>query len=72
MTDDAYRIVTTTFRGVSPSGAAIFVDKPHGGQVAIPRSLISGADDRKFDKLAEGEEVSFRVFDWKAEECGFA
>lgn len=75
MTDD-YRTITTRFRGISPTGKAIFVDKPknqaHRDWAVIPRSLIHGGDDLKFDGYFAGEEVTFRVLAWKAEELGFA
>lgn len=73
---ETYRTVTTRFRGIAPSGKAFFVDKPrHRPQrdwAVIPRSLIHGADDRTMDGLFVGEEVTFRLIDWKAEELGFA
>jgi hypothetical protein len=85
---ETYRAVTTRFRSIAPSGKAVFVDRPAnqpGGakgeergarpgsqEVSIPRSLIHGADDRTFEGLFAGEEVTFRLMDWKAEELGFA
>jgi hypothetical protein len=68
----SYRIVTTRFRGISPSGKAVFVDKPIAGETSIPRSLIHGGDDRKFEGSFVGEEITFRLMEWKAEEIGFA
>ena len=69
MTDDDYRIVTATVRGVRPN--SFFVDRPDGrGEVSIPRSLIHGADDRKLDGLFAGEAFTFRLRAWKAEELG--
>lgn len=69
---DTYRIVSTRFRGIAPSGKAIFVDRPIAGEVSIPRSLIHGGDDLKMDRYFIGEEITFRLMDWKAEEAGFA
>jgi len=69
--EDGYRVITTHVRKIRE--ASIFVDRPHGaGEVSIPRSLIHGADDRKLDGCFIGEEVTFRLIDWKAEELGFA
>lgn len=74
MTDaDSYRTITTRLRGMTPK--AIFVDKPPSkgkGETPIPRSLIHGADDRKIEQTFIGEEISFRLMAWKAEELGFA
>lgn len=69
---ESYRIVTTRFRGISPSGKAIFVDRPIAGQVSIPRSLIHGADDLKLNRYSDGDEITFRLMEFKAEELGFA
>lgn len=70
---DDYRIVTSRFRGFSPSGKAAFFDKPHAsGTVSIPLSLIHGADTSKLDLLFVGEEFTFRLMEWKAEEAGLA
>lgn len=71
----SYRLVIARFRGISPSGNAIFVDKPTSkgrGTISIPRSLIHGADDIKAASLRKGEEWTFRLVSWKAEEIGFA
>lgn len=66
-----YTLVRVTFRGIAPSGMAIFVDKPDGeGTLPIARSLIHGADDPKFDGLFAGEEIAFRLMAWKAKEAG--
>lgn len=68
---DSYRIVTTRLRGVREK--AIFVDKPKArGEVSIPRSLIHGADDLKIEGHFIGEEITFRLMDWKSEEIGWA
>ena len=70
---DAYRTVTARFRSIAPSGKAVFVDRPRApGEVSIPRSLIHGGDDREIEGLFGGEEFTFRLMDWKAEELGFA
>lgn len=71
MTDDPYRTVTATFRGMTPH--AIFIDRPNAtDQVSIPRSLIHGVDDKRFDALFAGEKITFRLFAWKAEDVGLA
>mgnify|MGYP001605018407 CR=1 FL=1 len=70
---ESYRTITTKLRDIRPK--AIFVDGPAmhgGGTVSIPRSLIHGGDDLKFDRLFDGDEVTFRVMSWKAEDLGFA
>jgi hypothetical protein len=70
---DSYRIVTTKLRGMTEK--AIFVDAPFGSrekEVSIPRSLIHGGDDMKFGTAFVGQEVTFRLMDWKAEALGFA
>lgn len=75
MSGDSYRLVSSRFRGVSPTGRAIFVDKPvtrGSGEVSIPRSLIHGVDERKIADLRKGQEFTFRLMEWKAEEVGFA
>lgn len=71
---DAYRTVTSTFRGISASGNAFFVRAAPGrhGTVPIPRSLIHAADDLKLDTLEDKQEFTFRLRAWKAEELGFA
>jgi hypothetical protein len=68
---DEYRTVTATFRHLRDK--SFFVDRPRAeGQVPIPRSLIHGADDRLLDGLFDGEEFTFRLRAWKAEELGLA
>lgn len=70
---DTYRTITTRFRGLSPK--ALKVDKPASrgdGTAWIPRSLIHGADDLALGKAFDGQEITLRVMDWKAEELGFA
>lgn len=72
---DAYRTVTARFRGIAPSGKAIFVDNPPGagsGTVSIPRSLIHGGDDIGLKRAVVGAEITFRLMEFKAEEIGFA
>lgn len=32
----------------------------------IPRSCIHGADDRRIDATAKGDEITLRIFEWKA------
>ncbi len=73
MSRDSYRTVMAIFRGASGTGKAFFVDLPRGGNnIAIPRSVIHGADDMKIDDLKRGQEFTFRLFEWKAEQLGLA
>jgi len=37
----------------------------------IPRSLLHGADEITLDTLRIGDEITIRLFRWKAEELGF-
>lgn len=70
---DTYRTVTTRLRGIRL--ASIFVDRPASrgaGEVSIPRSLIHGSDDLGIEGRFIGEEITFRLMEWKAEEIGFA
>ena len=70
---EAYRTVITRFRGLRPN--AVLVDAPasfKGATVWLPRSLVHGGDDLKFDRCFAGDEISFRLMEWKAEEIGFA
>lgn len=68
---ESYRTVTTRLRGIRPK--VIFVDRPHKrGEVSIPRSLIHGGDDLGIERFFIGEEITFRLMEWKAEEIGFA
>lgn len=70
MSDD-YRTVTATFRRLRP--ASFFIDRPRApGEVSIPRSLIHAADDMKLAGLFDGDEFTFRLRAWKAEEIGLA
>ncbi len=72
---DPYRAVTTRFRSIAPSGKAFFVDPPASrgaGNVSIAFSLIHAADERAITGLFVGEEITFRLMNWKAEEIGFA
>lgn len=69
----AYRTVTTRLRALREN--SIFVDRPAArgaGEVSLPRSLIHGGDDRRLEGAFIGEEVTFRLADWKAEEIGWA
>lgn len=73
---DSYRTITTTFRRISTTGLAIMVDRPKhqngkGGWAVIPRSLLHGADDLKVEGFKEGQEITVRVIEFKAEELGF-
>jgi hypothetical protein len=36
----------------------------------VPRSTIHGADDSALEAVAIGDEVSLRVFEWKAQDAG--
>ena len=70
---DHYRTVTARLRGIRPN--SVFVDRPASrgrGEISIPRSLIHGADDRAIEGRFVGEEITFRLAEWKAEELGFA
>jgi hypothetical protein len=68
---DTYRYISTKLRGIRMN--AILVDDPLGrNQVWIPRSLIHGADEMKLHARYIGEERMFRIFEWKAEDLGFA
>lgn len=68
---DEYRTVTATFRHLRAN--SFFVDRPRAsGQVPIPRSLIHVADDAQLDALFDGDEFTFRLRAWKAEELGLA
>lgn len=71
---ESYRTVITTFRGFSPSGKAIFVDKPDvrgSGQISIALSLIHDDDKPDLHALFDGQEATFRLLEWKAEEVGW-
>ncbi len=73
MSGDEYRTVTAVFRGGTER--AYFFDKPPArgaGRCTIPRSLLHGADDDWIQYVPHGEECTFRVRAWKAEEIGFA
>jgi len=68
---DSYRTVTTKLRGLSRD--AVLVERPRADSfVWIPRSLIHGADESKFAGMFIGEETTFRLMEWKAEEVGWA
>lgn len=71
---DPYRTVTTRFRGIAPSGRAFFVDQPASrgaGNISIARQLIHAADDAAIERCFVGEEITFRLMSWKAEEVGW-
>lgn len=66
---DEYRIVTAKLKGVSPK--AIFVEtKRRASDQVVPRSLMHAADDAKLDTARKGDEFTFRLREWKAEELG--
>lgn len=66
---DTYRIVSAVIKGIRPN--SIFVAVPsRRGDVSIPRSLVHGGDDLKLDRARVGDEFSFRLRAWKAEEVG--
>lgn len=68
---DSYRLISTKLRRISEN--AILVDDALGlKQVWIPRSLIHGADEMKLSERYIGQERMFRIFEWKAEDLGFA
>lgn len=68
---DSYRTVTATFRHLTKG--AFFIDRPReAGEVSIPRSLIHAADDAKLAGLFDGDEFTFRLRAWKAEEIGLS
>jgi hypothetical protein len=69
---DTYRTVTAKLTGVS-KGAIFIKARRAPADISIPRSLIHGADETKVaDPRLKGEEITFRLFDWKAEELGLA
>jgi hypothetical protein len=68
-----YRAVTTRFRALRPN--SVLVDAPasfKGATVWLPRSLVHGADDSALERMSAGQEFTFRLMDWKAEEVGWA
>lgn len=70
---DSYRLITTKLRRTDRPNA-ILVDAPLGSrekEVWIPRSLIHGGDELKLSRAFIGQEVTFRIFEWKAEQLGF-
>ena len=41
-------------------------------EISIARQLIHAADDAAIERSFTGEEITFRLMAWKAEEIGFA
>lgn len=71
MSGDSYRLVTVTVRRTAPS--AVLVELLRQPQPAwVPRSLLHAADDRALDGVRAGDDVTFRLRAWKAEELGLA
>ncbi len=71
---DTYRTVTTLVRQVRENSIMIEVASRQGWQ-SVPRSLIHGADDFKLDRIdfsGRGQNHTFRLIEWKAEELGLA
>ncbi|ESW92971.1 hypothetical protein NKL07_22160 [Mesorhizobium sp. C280B] len=71
---DAYRTVTALVRQVRENSIMVEVASRQGWQ-SIPRSLIHGADEIKLDRIdfsGHGQEHTFRLMEWKAEELGLA
>ena len=69
---DSYCIVSTKLRGFAES--VFFVNAPLGSrrpEVSIPWSLIHGSDETKIQRAMIGQEITFRLLEWKANQLGF-
>ena len=53
----------------NPTEKAVCIDVG-GDQHWIPRSCIHGADERRLDDLAVGDEIELQVFEWIAAKEG--
>ncbi len=73
MSDDvSYRTVTSKLRWCGENAIRIDAAPGRPDTVSIPRSLIHGGDDLRIGQAGQGDTVTFRLADWKAEELGFA
>lgn len=70
MVSDSYVTVTATLKARSQKAILLSHDENLGG-AWIARSCIHGADERKLDDYAIGDEVELRLFEWLAEKEGF-
>lgn len=67
MSDD-YVTITGTLR--AKTKAAVRIETEDSDPVWIPRSCIHGADDKTIDSTERDEEITLRIFEWKAEAEG--
>lgn len=77
MTGDSYRIVTALLWDIRP--ASFLIERANAtARIWIPRSLIHAASDQELHRIdargaaKSGEEFTFRLRAWKAEELGLA
>lgn len=74
MSDESYRTVTAKVCQVRTNSIMVEVPSKPGWH-AIGRALLHGADAIKMDRMQRsdmGQERTFRVMEWKADEMGLA
>ncbi len=70
MSDDYVR-VRGRIKEIRPASVLFAVGAGVERAAWLPRSLIHGADDIALNGKFAGEEMTLRVVEWKADECGF-
>lgn len=71
---DNYRTVTVQLCQVRDDSIMVVVPRMTGWR-SIPRSVISGVDERRLDWYRKQKlpvELTIRIFDWKADELHLA
>jgi hypothetical protein len=66
MSGHDYVEITATLRLVRPKSVLIETGDAVPLGCWIPRSCIHGADERSLDRIAIGQEITLRVFEWLA------
>lgn len=64
---DDYVQVTATLRRVTGKAVLLEVGDSVPRQAWVPRSCIHGRDDSMLDGIRLDNEITLRVFEWKAE-----
>lgn len=68
MSKEKYTMVFATLLRRTPM--SIRIRTAGDEELWVPRSLVHGADDPQIEDLDKGDEFSFRLMEWKAQELG--
>lgn len=68
MSGDSYISLTVTM--LAKTEKAVRIETEDSDPAWVPRSCIHGADDKKIEDAERGDEITLRIFQWKAQAEG--